>query len=139
MLAVGLILIVIATLTLLAALFGGSTQQIEFDLGPIGLDMTPTIVFLLGAATVLLFVMGLELVRSGARRARRRRRDSKELDRLSAKLEEREAAGDRAASGRDRGTDTSADTTERTLDDGAENQGGPATGPGTSQSGSGRP
>lgn len=91
MLAVGLILVVLATLLLLAALFGGSDEQIQFDLGPIGLDMTPMVVFLLGAATVLVFVMGLELIRSGVRRARRRRKDTKELNRLTEKLEQREA------------------------------------------------
>lgn len=90
MLAVGLILVVLATLLLLAALFGGSDEQIQFDLGPIGLDMTPMVVFLLGAATVLVFVMGLELIRSGVRRARRRRKDTKELNRLNEKLEQRE-------------------------------------------------
>ena len=114
MLILGLILVVLATLALIAALAGGSGQRVDFDLGPVGLEMTPTTVFLLGAATVVIFVIGLELTRTGIRHANKRRQDSKELTRLSAKLEAHEAKqGDRNADteGVTDPTDTKPDTT----------------------------
>lgn len=83
MLVVGLILIVIAAVLLVAALAGGLNDPATFELGILRLDTDTLGVFLLGAATVLIFVMGLELVRSGVRRANRRRKEKKELNRLS--------------------------------------------------------
>ena len=112
MLVLGLILVVLAALALIAALAGGSSQQVDFDFGPIGLEMTPTAVFLLGAATVVIFAIGLELTRTGIRHANKRRQDSKELTRLSAKLEAHEAnQSDRKTdTATEADTDTTADT-----------------------------
>jgi uncharacterized membrane protein len=91
MLALGIILIAIASVALLVALFGGSPDTVIYDLGPINVETSALAVFLFGAATVLVFVMGLEMIRSGVRRENRRRKERKELNRLSKKLETRES------------------------------------------------
>jgi hypothetical protein len=99
MLALGLILIVISAIALLAALAGGSNDPAKFDLGIFEVQTNTMGVFLIGAATVLLFVMGLELTRSGVRRANRRRKEQKEYQRLSEKYADRNAAdSDRGSS-----------------------------------------
>jgi hypothetical protein len=116
MLALGLILIVISAIALLAALAGGSNDPAQFDLGIFEVQTNTMGVFLIGAATVLLFVMGLELTRSGVRRANRRRKEQKEYQRLSEKYADRNAADS------DRGSatgpsDTGSDPTDDPADD----------------------
>jgi hypothetical protein len=88
MLALGLILVIIASLALIAALTGGSNDAATFDLGLFDVQTNTMGVFLIGAATVLLFVSGLELVRSGLRRANRRRKEKKEYRRLSERYDD---------------------------------------------------
>lgn len=83
MLALGLILVIVATLALVAALTGGSNDAATFDLGLFNVETTTLGVFLIGAATVLIFVMGLELTRSGLRSANRRRKEKKEYKSLA--------------------------------------------------------
>ena len=90
MLVLGIILVLLATGAVLAALFGASAETSTFDLGAFTLEMSTLGVFFLGAATVFLLGAGLALMQSGVRRANRRRKDKKELNRLSHKLEERE-------------------------------------------------
>jgi nucleoid-associated protein YgaU len=87
MLVLGLILILIAAGVLVAVLVNGSTgaQATMFD-GH--LHASALVFFLIGAAALLVFIMGLELVRSGLRRANRNRKNNKRLRRL----ERREAA-----------------------------------------------
>ncbi len=99
MLALAVILIVLAALvtafvvvgapdaTTCAA--GGSCST--FELGGVQVTMDPLWVFLTGAATVLLLVLGLELLRTAARRAKRRRGERKELARRAERLETHEA------------------------------------------------
>ncbi|MGH3356970.1 MAG: hypothetical protein ACRDOJ_13815, partial [Nocardioidaceae bacterium] len=77
MTVIGLVLILIAVLVLLAALLGGSDDQAVLDLGIFDVSTSTMGVFLIGAATVLIFVSGLELLRSGLRRSLRRRRELK--------------------------------------------------------------
>ncbi len=89
MLVLGLILILVAAAALIAALVGGSNDSATFDLGIIDVETTSLGVFLIGAATVLLFVMGLELARSGVRRANRRRKEQKQYQKLSAQYGDR--------------------------------------------------
>jgi hypothetical protein len=91
MLVLGLILILFSAAALVAAMVGGSNNPANFDLGIFNIETNTLGVFLLGAATVLLFVMGLELTRSGVRRATKRRRDAKQLGRRTDELETREA------------------------------------------------
>jgi hypothetical protein len=98
MLVLGLILILIAAGVLVAMLVSGSTgpQATMFD-GH--LHASALVFFLIGAATLLVFIMGLELVRSGLRRANRNRKNSKRLRRL----ERREAARRQEAARRGEG------------------------------------
>lgn len=83
MLALGLILIVVAAVALVAALAGGSNDPATFDLGLFNVQTNTLGVFLIGAATVLIFVMGLEFTRSGLRRANRHRKEKKDYHQLS--------------------------------------------------------
>lgn len=83
MLVLGLVLVVIAGVALLAVLLGGANDPANFDIGVLNIDTTTMGVFLIGAATVLIFVMGLELIRSGLRRAAQRRKTNK-ANRVSA-------------------------------------------------------
>jgi uncharacterized membrane protein len=114
MLVLGIVLVLVATALVLAALFGGTEQSASFDLGAVEIDTTTFSAFLAGAVTVVILVAGLGLIQSGVRRARRRRQDKKELDRLSRKVEAQESA-----------TDTQTGTTETRADT------APATGSGT--------
>lgn len=88
MLALGLILIVLASLVLIAAIAGGANDQAQFYVGSLQANMSTMTVFLLGAATLLIFVFGLEFARSGARRANRRRKETKDLNKRAARAEE---------------------------------------------------
>jgi len=99
MLALGLVLVALAAVLVTVAIVGGAAQEARFDLGAFDIETNTLVVFLMGAATLLVFVAGLELIRSGVRRARQHRHDKKELDRLSSELEEREGhrASDRAS------------------------------------------
>lgn len=85
MLVLGLILVLVATGALVAALVGGSNDPAQFDLGLFDVQTNTLGVFLIGAATVLLLVLGLELIRAGLRRASRRRQERKQLKRLEAR------------------------------------------------------
>ena len=130
MLVLGLILILLSVAAFVAAVGGGANDNADFTLGSHFLNVHPSTmtVFLLGAATLLVFVMGLELARSGARRAARRRRDAKKLSRLSSRLEQQDAQSRREPS-----TDTT-DAGRRTGSDTTDTQQAPGTGTSTSTS-----
>jgi hypothetical protein len=91
MLVLGIILVLIAGGAIVAALLGGAGQPAVFDLGGLEVQTNTLGAFLFGAATVLLLVIGLGMMRAGAARARRRRQERKELKRLK-KLEGQESA-----------------------------------------------
>lgn len=91
MLVLGMILVLIAGGAIVAALLGGAGQPAVFDLGGLEVQTNTLGAFLFGAATVLLLVVGLGMMRAGAARASRRRRERKELKRLK-KLEGQESA-----------------------------------------------
>lgn len=99
MLALAVILIVVAALVVGFVVLGapnpGTCAAEEscssFELGGLQVTVEPLWVFLAGAATVLLLVLGLELMRASARRARRRRQEKKELERRAERLESHEA------------------------------------------------
>ena len=92
MFVLGLIVILLAIALLVGATVGGADDRALFDVGGgFSWDTTITVVFLLGALTLLLLMVGLSLLRSAARRAAARRKEAKELSRRSAKLEAREA------------------------------------------------
>lgn len=128
MLVLGVILLVLCGGALLAAVFGGSTETATFDLGPVHAQTTTFSVFLVGVFTVVLFAIGLQLVRAGVRRARQRRSEKKELARLTEKLQAHEAAP--------QGAGTAAGTTGGATGDAEATGSGAATEqePGTSTS-----
>ena len=93
MLVLGIILVILAAGALLAALFGGRDDAADLDLGVLSVETTTMGVFLIGAATLLIFVIGLELIRSGTRRANRHRKERKQLSRRSDKREDHPSGG----------------------------------------------
>ncbi len=103
MFVLGLILIFLAAGALIAAVAGGANDQTQF----LNIDMSAMSVFLLGAATLLVFVCGLELARSGVKRAHRRRKETKELTRRAARAEKHQDNDD-PGDNRDHENDTEA-------------------------------
>lgn len=91
MFVLGLLLLLIAAGLLLVAVIGGADDRAELNMGSLALEVNTAVVFLTGALTLVLLMLGLVLIRSAARRATQRRREAKELSRLSAKLEAQEA------------------------------------------------
>jgi membrane protein implicated in regulation of membrane protease activity len=91
-----LIVLLIAVLLVIAALFGadvtstvGSTDGVvTIDLGVFDLEMDATAMFFLGMAALLLFFLSLAMFRSAAKRAAARRADRKKVSELSSKLDE---------------------------------------------------
>lgn len=84
MLVLGLILLLLSAGTLVAVLASGTDDHAVLYGG--SLEMPTLVVFLAGAVALLVFILGLELVRSGIRRARENRRTKQRL----RKLEKRE-------------------------------------------------
>ena len=87
MFVAALIVLIIAVLLVIAALFGGNDTTVV-DLGAFNLEASASVVFFLGMATLLLFVLSLGMFRSGAKRAAARRADRKRVSELSTKLDE---------------------------------------------------
>jgi hypothetical protein len=114
MLVLGLILILVSAGSLVAVLASGTDDKaVLFG----NVTMPTLVVFLLGAAALLIFIMGLELVRSGVRRANENRKAKKKL----RTLEKREATrSDAPTAGEPTGTGTAAASTtgEPTRHDG---------------------
>ena len=86
MFVAALIVMLVAVLLVIAALFGGNSDA-SLDLGSFNLETSATMIFFLGMATLLLFVLSLGMFRSGARRASARRADRKKVSELSNKLD----------------------------------------------------
>jgi|1186.fasta_scaffold46430_2 hypothetical protein len=84
MLALGVILVLLSAGAFVAVLASGADERAALYSGNV--ELPTLVIFLAGAATLLVFIMGLELLRSGVRRANRNRKDSRRL----RKLEERE-------------------------------------------------
>jgi hypothetical protein len=82
-----LIVLIIAVLLVVAALFGGNDPTVV-DLGAFNLEANATVVFFLGMGTLLLFVLSLGMFRSAAKRAAARRADRRRVSELSNKLDE---------------------------------------------------
>jgi hypothetical protein len=131
MLAIGLILILLAAGALIAVLATGTDDQAA--LFGSTLEMPTLVVFLAGAATLLVFIMGLELTRSGLRRANRTRRDRKRLRKLDKQRGDEPVTGDTGGTGSSAdtgGTGSSADT-GTTGNAGTPHSAGPDSLPGT--------
>jgi hypothetical protein len=90
MTVIGVLLILLAVVLLLIGLLAGADTGTTLSLGGVDISMSAMGVFLMGAATVLIFVSGLELFRSGLRRSLRRRRELKEARAVVAEQERRE-------------------------------------------------
>lgn len=112
MLVLGVILILIAAGVVLAAVAGSSNDTATFDLGGFSVEMSPLLVFLTGAATVLLLVFGLSLMRAGVRSATKRRKEKKELNRLAQKLEAKEQRAEGPSATSTPGTEPTTRSTE---------------------------
>ena len=87
MFVAALIVLILAVLLVIAALFGGNDQT-TIDLGAFNLVANATVVFFLGMGTLLLIVMSLGMFRSAAKRSSARRADRKKVSELSSKLDE---------------------------------------------------
>lgn len=87
MFVAALLVLLVAVLLVIAALFGGSDAT-TIDLGAFNVDGPASLVFFAGMATLLLFVLSLLMFRSAAKRAAARRADRKRVGELSEKLDE---------------------------------------------------
>lgn len=95
MLALGIILILVSAGSLVAVLANGTGDKaVIFG----NVTMPTLVVFLAGAAALLIFIMGLELVRSGIRRAHTNRKTKKKLRKLEEREDQR-AEGDDTSAG----------------------------------------
>jgi hypothetical protein len=115
MLVLGLVLILFAAGSFVAVLASGTDDKAVLYGGSV--EMPTLVVFLAGALALLIVVLGVELVRSGVRRANQNRQTKKRL----RKLEQREQLRrqDETAEGRTAGPagTTSADAAEDTRAD----------------------
>lgn len=80
MLILGLLLAVAALVVFGFMYFGTSDlNPLQIDLGIVTVELTPLHLYLLGAATLVVLVLGLFFLTLGLRASRRRRREVKEL------------------------------------------------------------
>jgi uncharacterized membrane protein len=110
MLVIGLILVLLAVLAILLFVVGGANDPGALLIGTT-FKWTPgsAVIFLAGAATLVVLVVGLLMLQVGLRRARQRRRDAKELERLQRERLQRQEGGAATGSETTRaGTDAAA-------------------------------
>jgi len=86
MVILGLLLILLSVIAILSAVFvsAGSAELL-------GLDLTALVIFLIGVGSGAALIWGYSLMKYGTRRELKARRERKELNELSAKLERVEA------------------------------------------------
>jgi hypothetical protein len=89
MVAVAVVLILAAVILTLGAVLGGS-ETTNFDIFQGSIAATGTQIFLLGLVTGLLFIVGGKTLQIGARRARQRGKELRELRAKQLELERRE-------------------------------------------------
>lgn len=97
MLMLGLILIGLAAAAILGAFFVTDGGQVSY----FGIEMPPLAIFLVGAATVGVIWLGFVLTTYGTKRGLRTRKERKEINHLSERLDKAEE--------RKRGTDLDGD------------------------------
>ena len=102
MFVLGLILILLSAGALVAVLASGTDDQAAMYGG--SLNLPTLVVFLAGAAALLLFIMGLELVRSGLKRANQNRKNTRRLRKLERREEARRAEEPGGTTGTTTGT-----------------------------------
>jgi flagellar biosynthesis/type III secretory pathway M-ring protein FliF/YscJ len=103
---------------ILGVVAGGTNDPATYNVGSVHVSTSVFGVYILGVATLLVLVLGLLLVRAGAARARRRREDSRKLQRLSERVREQEAEKQRREG----------ETTEPAIDPATGQTTAPATG-----------
>lgn len=86
MFVAALILMLIAVLFVIAAIFGGGSSA-SLDLGAFNIDTNSTGVFFLGMATLLVLGLSLGMFRTAVRRTNARRSERRQLGELNEKLE----------------------------------------------------
>ena len=99
MLLLGLILIALGALAIVAAVF--TVDIVGGDIELIGVELTPLGLFLIGVAAGAAVLWGFDIFKWGTKRGLARRREQKQLNELSEKLERTDAdrrrdSGDRA-------------------------------------------
>lgn len=97
MLILGLLLVLAGAIAIVVALFEASG-----DVSVFGNDLTAATVFLFGVGAGVAILLGISVIKLGTRRSLQRRRESRELSELSAKLQKAEA--ERHDNERDEGT-----------------------------------
>ena len=82
MFVVGLLLILFGGLAILAAVFGSEESAVF-----LGQDLTALAIFLIGLAAGIAILWGYTIAKFGVRRSLQHRRESKQLQELSEKLD----------------------------------------------------
>src|SRR3954452_17074258 len=98
----GLLLMLVGALAIVAALFTADGSNVEL----LGLDITAVGLYLVGLASGLAILWGFGISKWGTKRSLRQRRESKQLNELSEKLDKRDA---------ERRDDDRDENTERTF------------------------
>ena len=144
MLVLGLVLILLAAGSFVAVLASGTDDKAALYGGSV--EMPTLVIFLAGALALLVIVLGVELVRSGIRRANQNRQTKKRLRKLERReqlrREDQAAAGgtvpaEGTAPGEGTGTAEGTAPTEPDADTREGETGPPAESPGGGSTGSG--
>ena len=115
MFVLGLLLALIAVGAFVVVLVGGAHEQALLFSGSV---QTSTLVFFLaGAAALLVFIIGLELIRSGVGKANQRRKDRRRLRKLESREEARGQGATTPASGKHADTPAETPTTPETSEE----------------------
>ena len=125
MFVLGLVLILLSAGALVAVLASGTDDRSALYGGTV--ELPTLIIFLAGAAALLLFIMGLELVRSGIKRANTNRKNTKRL----RKLEKEGVAAPGGGPGSTSGTGDPSSGTTGTTAPGSTPASGGTTAPGS--------
>ena len=86
MFVAALIVLIVAVLLVIAALFGGSDST-SIDMGAFEVEGPASLVFFADMGTLLLFVLSLGMFRAATKRSSARRADRKKVSELSEKLD----------------------------------------------------
>ncbi|KRA29805.1 MULTISPECIES: hypothetical protein [unclassified Nocardioides] len=90
----GLLLLILGVLGLLSGIFGSEAEstsskgQTDVHTTLIGIELSATALFIVGAVSALLVLAGLWAMKFGAKQGWKRRKDQKRLSDLSDKLDE---------------------------------------------------
>ncbi|WP_370289043.1 hypothetical protein [Nocardioides sp.] len=95
MVILGLVLLVVGALGIVSGIFGSDAVSAKNNnpehVTYLGIDMNASTLFVIAVISTLLVVLGLWLMKSGAKRGWKRRKEQKRLSELSEKLDRAEA------------------------------------------------